>query len=132
ARFVPQVDGLAPGNYAALREGDGFRHVLLVSRLGGEARAAAEPPGRWFALGYGGAAMIVDEAALQPIPVSPRNLKVGAQVWAESVGALRRATLQATDDVGFYTVKFERAGRPVRVGWGLIAPSLKGADTATP
>jgi hypothetical protein len=61
----------------------------------------------------------VDEASLQPIPVqfSP---KPGAVVWAEWVGSMRKATVQSVDDPGFFTVKFERAGRPATVGWGLI------------
>ncbi|MCC6556613.1 MAG: hypothetical protein IT372_26940 [Polyangiaceae bacterium] len=133
ARFVRQVEGLAPGNYAALKEGDGYRHVLLVSRSGGgpdpevradEPRAAPDPGARWLALGYGGAALLVDEAALRPIPISPTRLKAGEPVLAEWVGALRRATIQSVDDTGLFTVKFERAGRPVRVGWGLITPPL--------
>lgn len=137
-RLVPQSEGLAPGNYAALSDGDGWRHVLLVSRLGegtpaqaqgprDAARAASGTQGRWFALGYGGAAEIVAEASLKPIPISPRNLKVGASVWAQWVGALRPAVVQSIDDIGFYTVKFERAGRPVRLGWGHITPSLEGS-----
>jgi hypothetical protein len=113
ARFVPQVDGLAPGNFAAAREGEEWRHVLLISpAVEGEKK-------RWFALGYGSAARLVDEASLQPIPVqfSP---KPGAVVWAEWVGSMRKATVQSVDDPGFFTVKFERAGRPATVGWGLI------------
>src|SRR5262249_14590623 len=31
ARFVRQAEGLAPGNYAALHQGDEWLHVLLVS-----------------------------------------------------------------------------------------------------
>ncbi|EYF07570.1 Hypothetical protein CAP_8693 [Chondromyces apiculatus DSM 436] len=120
ARFVPQQEGLVPGNYAALREGDGWRQVLLVSKLG------EETPARWFVLGYGGAARIVEEAALKPIPIQFKNQKVGTQVWAAWVGELRPATLQSADDVGFYTVKFERAGRPVRVGWGHLVLKLEG------
>jgi hypothetical protein len=119
-RFVPQTEGLAPGNYAAQKEGDEWRHVLLVSRLG------EGNPGQWFALGYGGAARIVDETALRPIPIRAAKIKAGSAVWAEWVGSLRRATVQSVDEVGFFTVKFERAGRPVRVGWGLITPPLEG------
>ena len=120
-RFVRQVEGLAPGNYAALREGDAWRHVLLVSRAGDESPAAGA---RWLALGYGGAALLADEAALRPIPINPTKIKVGAPVLAEWVGTLRRATVQSVDDTGLFTVKFERAGRPVRVGWGLLTPPL--------
>ncbi|AUX42035.1 hypothetical protein SOCE26_034600 [Sorangium cellulosum] len=132
ARFVRQAEGLAPGNFAAWKDGDTWRHVLLVSRLGGlpEAPDAAPttlPAGsaRWFALAYGGAASIVDEASLRPIPIKPQ-LKVGANVWAEWVGALRPAVVQSAEETGLYTVKFERAGRPATVGWGLLTPPLAG------
>lgn len=113
ARFVKQAEGLQPGNYAALRQGDEWLHVLLVSTFGeGDAR-------RWFVLGYGGAAMVVMERDLAPIPIKPK-LKTGSTVWAESGGKMRRATVQAADDQGLFSVKFERAGRPSTVGWGLV------------
>jgi hypothetical protein len=117
ARFVKQTEGLAPGNYAALHQGDEWLHVLLVSAAGeGEAR-------RWLALGFGGAATVVSEADLRPIPVrySP---KIGSLVWAEWSGKLRRATVQSADDPGLFTVKYERAGRPAVVGWGLLMPPI--------
>jgi hypothetical protein len=117
ARFVRQTEGLAPGNYAALRSGDEWLHVLLVSASGEGASR------RWFALGFGGAAMLVAEGDLRPIPLKPR-LKVGATVWAESAGKMRRATLQAIDEPGLYTVKYERAGRPGVVGYGLVMTPL--------
>lgn len=112
-RFVPQTDGLQPGNFAAAREGEEWRHVLLISP------AVEGDKKRWFALGYGSAARLVDEASLRPIPVqwSPRP---GTPVWAEWVGTMRKATVQSADDPGFFTVKYERAGRPATVGWGLI------------
>ncbi len=114
ARFVRQVDGLAPGNYAAMKDGDTWRHVLLVSPASNEGE-----PKRWFALGFGGAALIAEEGSLLPIPVkwSPR---VGAEVWAEWVGTMRKATVQSVGDTGLFTVKFDRAGRPATVGWGLL------------
>jgi hypothetical protein len=113
ARFIRQVDGLVPGNYAALREGDEWLHVLLVSSSGeGEAR-------RWFALGYGGAAMQVSESNLKPIPVKLRP-KLGSVVWAEWSGKMRRAVVQSSDEPGLFTVKYERAGRPAVVGGGLL------------
>lgn len=112
-RFVKQANGLAPGNYAALRRGDEWLHVLLVSAFGeGDAR-------RWFALGYGGAAMVVNESDLAPIPVKFKT-KVGKLVWAKDGAKMRRATVQDADDQGIFTVKFERAGRPSTVGWGLV------------
>lgn len=114
-RFVPQSDGFAPGNFAAAREGEEHRHVLLISpAVEGEKK-------RWFALGYGSAAKLVDEASLSPIPVQFKP-KPGETVWAEWVGSMRKATVQSVDDPGFFTVKFERAGRPATVGWGLIMP----------
>jgi hypothetical protein len=117
ARFVRKVDGLVPGNLAALRQGDAWLHVLLVSGAGeGEGR-------RWFALGYGGAAMVVKEADLRPIPVrfAPR---AGSVVWAQWAGKMRRATVLGADEQGLFTVKFERAGRPAVVGWGFLMPPL--------
>ena len=74
---------------------------------------------RFLVLGFGGAAMIVAEADLTPIPVK-FAAKVGKPVWAESGGKMRRATVQAADDQGLLTVKFERAGRPSTVGWGMV------------
>ncbi len=117
ARFIRQTDGLVPGNYAALRQGDEWLHVLLVSASGeGDAR-------RWLALGYGGAATVVPESDLKPIPVR-YTPKLGSLVWAESSGKLRRATVQSADDPGLFTVKYERAGRPAVVGWGLLMAPL--------
>lgn len=116
-RFIKQSPGILPGNFAALRDGEEHRHVLLISpAVEGEKK-------RWFALGYGSAAQLVDEAALRPIPVkwSPRP---GEIVWAEWVGTMRRATVQSVDAPAFFTVKYERAGRPATVGWGLLMPPL--------
>jgi hypothetical protein len=116
ARFIRQTEGLKEGNYAALRDGEVMRHVLLVSSyvVGGTKM--------WFALGFGGAAMTVEESALRPIPVRHRA-KVGATVLAENVGLMRRATVTALDDPGRFTVKFDRAGRPAVVGWGMLMSS---------
>jgi hypothetical protein len=113
ARMIRQVDGLAPGNYAALRVEEELRHVLLVSPFeDGAAR-------RWFALGFGGAAMLVDEDALRPIPIR-FQARPGDVVLAEWVGAMRRATVLAAVDPAFYSVKYDRAGRPATLGWGLL------------
>jgi hypothetical protein len=118
ARFVKQAEGLAPGNYAALQRGDEWLHVLLVSPApDGETK-------RWFALGFGGAAVLADEASLRPIPIR-YNPKIGATVWAEWVGTLRKGTVQTIPDPGLFTVKFERAGRPATVGFGGILPPLE-------
>jgi hypothetical protein len=117
ARFVKQAEGLAPGNYAALRQGGEWLHVLLVSASGeGEAR-------RWFALGYGGAAVLVAEADLTAIPVRYAP-KLHALVSAESGGKMRRATVLAADEQGIFVVKFERAGKPSVVGWGALTAPL--------
>jgi hypothetical protein len=113
ARFVRQVDGLVPGNYAALRDGEVLRHVLLVSPAGEGLEK------RWFCLGFGGAAAIVDEAVLTAIPVK-YNPRPGTGVLAEWVGTLRKATVAGVDDPAMFTVRFERAGRPVTLGWGLL------------
>lgn len=115
-RIVRQVDGLVPGNYAALEDGEEWKQVLLVSPLEGATK-------QWFCLGYGGAAMVVDEASLRPIPVK-LTLRAGAEVLAEWVGTLRKATVESVDDPGLFTVKFERAGRPATVGWGAILKPL--------
>jgi hypothetical protein len=118
ARLLRQVEGLAPGNYAALHQGSEWLHVLLVSASGeGEAR-------RWLALGFGGAAQIVAESDLRPIPVrySP---KPGSLVWAEWSGKMRRATVQSADEPALFTVKYERAGRPATLGWGLLMAPIE-------
>src|SRR4029078_9859787 len=47
ARFVKQVEGLEPGNYAALDQGGEWKHVLLVSP------APLGDKKRWFCLGFG-------------------------------------------------------------------------------
>ncbi len=117
ARFVKQIEGLVAGNYAALHRGDEWLHVLLVSPAPeGETK-------RWFALGFGGAALVADEADLKAIPIR-YTPKLGAVVWAEWVGTLRKGTVQASPDPGLFTVKFERAGRPATVGFGRILPPI--------
>ena len=118
ARFVKQTEGLVPGNYAALQRGEEWQHVLLVSPApDGEKK-------RWFALGFGGAALVADEAELRPIPIR-FTPKIGAAVWAEWVGSLRKGTVQSAPDPGLFTVKFERAGRPATVGFGRILPPIE-------
>ena len=123
ARFVRQVEGLAPGNYAVLRQGGEWLHVLLVS-------ASGEGAGRrWFALGYGSAAMLVAETDLTAVPVRYAP-KVHAVVSAESAGKMRRATVVAADEQGIFVVKFERAGKPSVVGWGALTAPLASAAPA--
>ena len=113
-RFLKQTDGLKPGNYAALGDGETLRHVLLVSPFDDGQK-------KWFVLGAGGAAMIALESALEPIPVkfAPRT---GTQVLAAHNGVLRKATVTSTPETGIFSVKYERAGRPATLGWGFLLP----------
>lgn len=111
-RWIVQTEGLAPGNYAAYKQNDELRHVLLVSRSEG-------PEARWFCLGFGGAAMVANESDLVPIPIKWKG-KAGATVLAEWAGTMRKAVLQSENEPGIFTVKFERAGKPETVGFGMI------------
>lgn len=115
-RWIVQSEGLLPGNYAAYKQDSELRHVLLVSRTD-----EAQP--RWFCLGFGGAAMIVNESDLAPIPIKWKG-KPGAPVLAEWAGTMRKAALQSEVEPGVFTVKFERAGKPETVGYGLIMNPL--------
>lgn len=115
-RWIVQVEGLAPGNYAAYKQDSELRHVLLVSRSEG-------PEPQWFCLGFGGAAMVVNERDLVPIPIKWKG-KPGTTVLAEWAGTMRKAVLQAEPDPGIFTVKFERAGKPETVGYGMIMNPL--------
>lgn len=114
-RVMRQLDGLVAGNYAALGDADGQKHVLLVSSFedGGEKK--------WLALGAGGAAMVVNARSLEAIPVKfqPRN---GASVLAAHNGVMRKATVTGASEQGIVTVKYERAGRPATLGWGFLMP----------
>lgn len=114
AAIVAQKDGLLPGNFAALKDGDTLRQVLLVSEIAGD-------PKRWLTLGFAGAIAIADEGALVPVPVSFEP-KDGADVRAVWLGAFRPGTVRSTDRPGLFSVKFERAGRPVQLGWGWAMP----------
>lgn len=115
-RWIVQSEGLLPGNYAAYKQDSELRHVLLVSRTD-----EAQP--RWFCLGFGGAAMIVNESDLVPIPIKWKG-KPGVSVLAEWAGTMRKAALQSEVEPGIFTVKFERAGKPETVGYGLIMNPL--------
>lgn len=119
--IIPQINGLQGGNYAAWKEGDIYRHVLLISSV------VVNNTKQWLVLGYAGAAHIVPETALTAIPIKLKA-KEGETVWAESVGVLRRATVQNADTAGFFTVKYERAGRPATLGLGFIMPPLEGSE----
>jgi len=111
-------DGFRPGNYAAARSNGESRHVVLLSPIDGGSK-------KWLALGHAGAATIVEEADLTAIPVK-WDPKEGAAVWAEFLGRMRPGIVEGIDAPGLFTIKFERAGRPVTVGWGAIMPPLRG------
>ncbi len=115
-------DGFRPGNYASARVAGEARHVLLVSPIEGESK-------RWLVLAHAGAAAVVEETDLTAIPVKWEP-KEGAPVFAESLGRLRAGVVQGIDAPGLYTIKLERAGRPVTVGWGSIMPPLRGGPRA--
>jgi len=68
---------------------------------------------------------VVAEADLKPTPIRYKG-KIGSVVWAEWSGKLRRATVQGMDEPGLFTVKYERAGRPAVVGWGLVMAPIDG------
>lgn len=114
ARFIKQSNGLLPGNYAALGDGETLRHVLLISPFDDGEK-------KWFVLGAGGAAMIAKESALEALPVK-LSLRPGAPVLAEHNGVLRKATIASAPEAGLFTVKYERAGRPASLGWGFLLP----------
>ncbi len=134
AVLMAQADGLAPGNYAALKIQDGYEHVLLVSRIEGAPSAPNGPVpsktaapksenDRWLVIGYGGATAIVAAAELALIPVTYEP-KVGAAVWAEHLGRMRRGVVAEVDKPSVFAVRFERAGSPVNVGWGGLMPPM--------
>jgi hypothetical protein len=123
--LIPQIDGFRPGNYAAVASTDlsgvgprgaEYKHVLLVSEVSSD-------PKKWLALGFGGSITIVDEAALIAIPVRYEP-KEGAPVFAEWLGSLRPATIKALDSPGVFTVRYERAGKAVNLGWGFVLPPV--------
>jgi hypothetical protein len=118
-QLVLQSDGFRAGNYAIARGADEWEHVLLISPV-------EQEPRRWLCTGYGGAARLVAESELRAVPVvySP---KVGALVWVEHLGRMRPGVVKEIDPPGWTTVRFERVGRPVQVGWGSIMAPL--ADT---
>ena len=60
---------------------------------------------------------------MQPVAPLPQRrvvAKLGSVVWAEWSGQMRRATVQGADEPGLFTVKYDRAGRPAVVGWGMV------------
>jgi len=120
ARFVRQKEGFQPGNYAALRKGQTHHHVLLVSPFEDKGKS------RWFALGYAGAATLLDEADLVEIPLKIKPKK-GDALWGEWLGKMRPATVVSAEGPGDILVKFARAGRPSHLGWGLCMPPVAGA-----
>lgn len=128
--LMAQSDGLAPGNYAALKLKDGYEHVLLLSRADADAGAAptkgapkVDPNAQWLVIGYGGATSIVAASELALIPVTYEP-KVGTQVWAEHLGRMRRGVVSNVDKPSVFFVRFERAGAPISVGWGELMPPV--------
>lgn len=117
---MPQTDGFRPGNYAAYRTSTEIEHVLLVSPVGGEPKEAPE----WLVFGYGGAARVVKTTDLIGVPISYEP-KPGSPIVAEHLGKMREGVVKDIDRPGVITVLFERAGRPVASGWGLVMPSTR-------
>ncbi len=120
-QLMTQVDGFHPGNYALHREGPDYRHVLLVSAPGD---GKEDPSRAWLCLGFAGQTQIVPESELVPVPVS-YSPKSGASVWAEHLGRMRRGVVADVDRPGLVTIRFERAGRPVVKGWGLVMAPVR-------
>ncbi|MBK6517013.1 MAG: hypothetical protein IPG04_23565 [Polyangiaceae bacterium] len=120
-QLMPQTDGFHPGNYAALRSGPDLEHVLLVSPVGGDAKDAPE----WFVLGYLGTARLAKTDQLVGVPISFEP-KVNAPVLAEHLGKMRPAVVKELDAPGVLSVRFDRAGRAVTTGWGLVMPPVTG------
>jgi len=126
AQIMPVTDGFHAGNFAVRRDtsakptepGSDYEHLLLVSALGATDQKDAN---EWLALGYGGAAVRVLTSELLPVPVSYEP-KEGARVWVEHLGRMREALVRDVDRPGLMTVRFERAGRPLQVGWGQVMP----------
>ncbi len=117
SQVMPATDGFHPGNYAALRQGSELEHVLLVSPVKGEAKDAPE----WLVIGYAGAARVVRTDALLGVPISYEP-KVGTVALVEHLGKMREGIIKELDRPGLMTVKFDRAGRSVQTGWGMVMP----------
>lgn len=126
AALMPLSDGFRPANYAVRKNpsikpsepGADYEHLLLVSPIGGADQKDAT---EWLALGYGGAVQRVQTSELLAVPVSYEP-KEGARVWVEHLGRMREGAVRDVDKPGVMTVRFERAGRPVQVGWGQVMP----------
>ena len=63
--------------------------------------------------------MVANASDLVPIPIKWKG-KPGSTVLAEWAGTMRKAVLQTENEPGIFTVKFERAGKPETVGYGMI------------
>lgn len=120
-QLMAQTDGFHAGNYAALRSGRDLEHVLLVSPVGGEAKDAPE----WFVLGYLGSARLVKTDQLLGVPISFEP-KLNSSVLAEHLGKMRPGIVKELDAPGVMSVRFDRAGRAVTTGWGLVMPPVAG------
>ncbi len=109
--------GLVPGAYAALREGDGWQHVVLVSSgVHGDGKT------KWLALRDGGEAVIVDEDRLTRLPTTRFDPKSGEVVLAAWRGAMVPAKVADVDRPALYTVRREQLGPPLLLGAAEIMP----------
>ena len=119
ARFVRQVEGLVPGNYAALRDGDVRATCSWSRRRRGRVQALVLPSASAArrAIVGGGAPPAI------PVKYSPKAGRRGA-------GRVGRHDAQghgrSAPTTRPFTVKFERAGRPATVGWGLLMARPRG------
>jgi hypothetical protein len=111
ALLGPAPEGLGPGAFAAAALPEGPSRVLLVSsHTKGTVR-------RWLALGYAGAARIVSEGSLVPMPIT-YSPKKGEAVLALADGKLRLGAVASTPETGLFGVEFERSGPNLLVGAG--------------
>jgi hypothetical protein len=117
--LMVQTDGFRAGNYAVHRAGADYDHVLLVSALGADDGARS-----WLCIGYAGESSVVPESELVAVPVS-YTPKEGAKVWAEHLGRMREGVVKSVDRPGLLTIRFDRAGRTVVKGWGLVMPPVR-------
>lgn len=111
---APQPEGLRPGNYAVFREGQRYRHVLLVSE-----GTWADGKKRWLALGYAAEALLVDHNELRPMSLD-YDPDEGDAVWVSWLGHMVPATVAAVETRGLYLVERPRFAGPLRVGPDLL------------
>ena len=109
--------GLVPGAYAALRDGDGWQHVLLVSNgVHGDGKK------KWLALRDGGESVVVEEDRLTRLPAPRFDPKNGDVVLAAWRGTMVPARVADVDRPALYTVRREQLGPPLLLGAAEIMP----------